>query len=66
MAKNKYGFWDKLTWALVVTGSINWLLQAMNWNIVTKLAPGSWVNPIYWIIGLSGIYVLLRKIKVLK
>lgn len=57
---------DKTATILAAIGAINWGLTALNWNLVEVLI-GRWSTTlamiIYYIIGLSGIWVLIKVFK---
>lgn len=60
--KGHCGSWlDKLTWALVWIGALNWgLVGAFEWNLVNVLL-GSWPvveQIVYILVGLSALYML--------
>ena len=61
MAKKMFGTLDNIATWVVILGGVNVLLGTWNWDFLTRL--GSFWT---WGVGLSGGYLLLRKLKILK
>jgi len=65
---------SKLNWLewiaviLVIVGSINWGLAALNWNLVDAIfgVGGTVSQVIYILVGLSGIYMIFITKKLTK
>ena len=56
---------EKTATILAAIGAINWGLFSFNWNLIEKtLGAGSIIgNIIYWLIGLSGLWLLVKVFK---
>ena len=60
-------WYKKLALILAAIGAINWGLNELEWNAVSKLV-GSWAGAsievaLYYIIALCGIYALVKAFK---
>ncbi|MBM7693442.1 uncharacterized membrane protein YuzA (DUF378 family) [Peribacillus deserti] len=51
-------FLYNLTWVLLVVGGLNWLFEAVGFNLITELFSSmpSFVDTVYWLVGLSALY----------
>ena len=61
--------WELNTLAPIVAGvgALNWGLNAMNFNLVTKFpAVAQFATPIYWVIAAAGAYLLLKAFGMVK
>ncbi len=56
-------WWKKLVLILAAIGAINWGLAAMNFNIVELIFGATVATYIYYIVGLCGIYALVKAFK---
>jgi len=56
---------EKTATILAAIGAINWALFSFDWNLIEKvLGPESMIgNIIYWLIGLSGLWLLVKVFK---
>ena len=56
---------EKTATILAAIGAINWALFSFDWNLIEKvLGAGSMIgNIIYWLIGLSGLWLLVKVFK---
>jgi len=68
-----YFFMGKLNvldWAaliLTIIGGLNWGLNPMGINLVTMiLGEGMWANIVYYLVGLSAVYLLIISSKLRK
>ncbi|MDD4761878.1 MAG: DUF378 domain-containing protein [Candidatus Pacebacteria bacterium] len=59
-----------LDWAaliLTIIGGLNWGLNPMGINLVTMiLGEGMWANIVYYLVGLSAVYLLIISSKLRK
>lgn len=56
---------EKTATILAAVGAINWALTSFGWNLV-EVVLGSWpvvANIVYWLIGLSGLWLLIKVFK---
>ena len=56
---------EKTATILAAVGAINWALASFDWNLVEKIL-GGWptiANIVYWSIGLSGLWLLVKVFK---
>ena len=57
---------EKTATILAAVGAINWALASFDWNLVEKIlgTESSMIaNIIYWLIGLSGLWLLVKVFK---
>lgn len=48
-----------IAFILVVVGAINWGLVGFGWNLVAALlGTGVLANIVYWLVGLSGLFLV--------
>lgn len=65
---------EMVGWWLVVVGALNWglvglgyLMGGTGWNVVEMvLGMGTLANVVYVLVGLSGLWMLLTKLGVMK
>lgn len=56
MAKSTLGW---IAFVLVIIGGLNWGLVGFGYNLVEMiLGRGTFTNLIYWLVGLSALYLL--------
>jgi len=49
-----------VAFVLVIVGALNWLLEAIGWNLVEAiLGSGSLAKIVYIVVGLSAVYLVL-------
>jgi uncharacterized membrane protein YuzA (DUF378 family) len=56
---------EKTATILAAVGAINWALFSFDWNLIEKVL-GGWpviANIMYWLIGLSGLWLLVKVFK---
>jgi uncharacterized membrane protein YuzA (DUF378 family) len=56
-------WWKKVALVLAAIGAINWGLAALNFNVVELIFGVSISTYIYYLVGLCGIYALVKAFK---
>ena len=59
---NKMKYLHPVAFILVIVGGLNWLLEALGWNLVYTLL-GSWPTLerlVYILVGLSAVYLIFE------
>jgi uncharacterized membrane protein YuzA (DUF378 family) len=52
-------WYDTTALIFAAIGAINWGLYTFGANVV-RVLPSSFITPVYWIIALSGVWILAR------